>query len=218
MRLEVSGCDAESERAEGEVLAAPDPGPVFSRLTLEPLVRVRVVDGWRGDRLPLAVDDLEVEDARRLEMEKKGQLTSDQLREVDSYLGKLVHGEEVLQGRAEESVEVCPTCQQPIAKPDGVTHSMLIVTGKTTGVYLSVADGQVLVVGRGKNCDVRLEDGEASRKHAEIRGQERFCIVRDQGSANGTFVNGKRVESKQLSDGDVVLIGGTRIIFYLHKD
>ena len=145
-------------------------------------------------------------------MEKKGQLTADQLREVDAYLGKLVQTQEGAEER------ICPTCRQVLRTEGAVTHKMLIVTGKTTGVYVTVPEDRTLIVGRGSTCDVRLEDGAASRKHAEIRGQAEFCVVRDLSSANGTFVNGNRIESKQLSDGDVVLIGATRIIFYMHQD
>jgi len=145
-------------------------------------------------------------------MANKAQLNPNQLRDVDDYLGKLVH----TQPEADE--ELCPTCQQPVVKQNGVVHRLLVVTGKTTGVYVPLPEGKVMTIGRGSACDLRLEDASASRQHAQVRGQEKFCVVRDLDSANGTLVNGKPVESKQLADGDVVQIGATRIIFYVQKD
>ncbi len=146
-------------------------------------------------------------------MEKKAQLTADQLRDVDAYLGKLVHAKA---GKDDE--KICPACHQPIIKRDGLTHRMLVVTGRSTGVYLPVREGETIVIGRGSKCDVRLEDGAASRQHAEIKGKQKSCLIRDLSSANGTYVNGKRVETKEIADGDVVQIGATRIIFYIQED
>jgi len=113
----------------------------------------------------------------------------------------------------DEDVEVCPTCQQIVPKEGGTTHRLLVVTGKTTGVYWPVVEGQVLTIGRGRAAEIRLRDGLASRQHAEIVGQAESCVVRDLMSANGTFVNGKPIRSKTLSEGDVITVGDTRIIF-----
>lgn len=67
-----------------------------------------------------------------------------------------------------------------------------------------------VLVGRGSDCDVRLKDPEASRKHATFYIKDQQLFVRDQGSANGTFVNEARIEtSTSLSNGDRVRIGNT---------
>ena len=107
----------------------------------------------------------------------------------------------------DEDVEVCPTCQQIVPKEGGTTHRLLVVTGKTTGVYWPVVEGQVLTIGRGRAAEIRLRDGLASRQHAEIVGQAESCVVRDLMSANGTFVNGDRVTRFEINDGDVLQRG-----------
>ncbi len=113
----------------------------------------------------------------------------------------------------DDDVQVCPTCQQVVPKEGGATHRLLIVTGRTTGFYWPIQEGQVLTIGRGRASEIRLRDGLASRQHAEVIGQAESCVVRDLMSANGTFVNGKPIRSKTLAEGDVITVGDTRIIF-----
>lgn len=65
-----------------------------------------------------------------------------------------------------------------------------------------------LLFGRGSECDIRLKDSEVSRKHATIYVEGRTLYVRDEGSANGTFVNEERIESPTpLSSGDQIRLG-----------
>ena len=113
----------------------------------------------------------------------------------------------------DENVQVCPTCQQVVPKEGGAVHRLLIVTGRTTGIYWPVLEGQVLTIGRGRAAEIRLRDGLTSRQHAEVIGQAESCVIRDLMSANGTFVNGKPVSTKTLAEGDVITIGDTRVIF-----
>ncbi len=57
-------------------------------------------------------------------------------------------------------------------------------------------------VGREKDRDLALDSSEISREHALIELSGDTLTVRDQGSANGTFVNGKRITESALRDGD----------------
>ena len=52
-----------------------------------------------------------------------------------------------------------------------------------------------------------------SRKHAVVLERGGHWFIEDQGSLNGTFVNRRRVESAQLSDGDEIQIGKYRLTF-----
>lgn len=71
-----------------------------------------------------------------------------------------------------------------------------------------------LCLGRGGENDVVLGDQFCSTSHAVIRTEEGRTFVRDQGSKNGTYVNGRRIEGEQvLRPGDEIVIGSTRIVF-----
>jgi transcriptional regulator of acetoin/glycerol metabolism len=65
-----------------------------------------------------------------------------------------------------------------------------------------------LLVGRDEAADVRLTEAASSRKHAELSVTQGSLRVRDLGSLNGTFVNGRRMDSATLNAGDVVRMGG----------
>ena len=68
-----------------------------------------------------------------------------------------------------------------------------------------------LIVGRSSTCDLVLDDAKASRQHARLRVDGSSAFVEDLGSRNGTFVNGERVASADLSPGDEIRIGDTRL-------
>ncbi|MGL6278543.1 MAG: FhaA domain-containing protein [Gaiella sp.] len=71
-----------------------------------------------------------------------------------------------------------------------------------------------VVLGRSRECDVQLDDANASRRHCEIAqdGAASWSIT-DLGSTNGTEVNGRRVDRAPLADGDRITVGGTVIVF-----
>lgn len=70
-----------------------------------------------------------------------------------------------------------------------------------------------LVVGRGTDADLRINDPGVSRRHAEFRvrpGVDTPSVsVIDLGSTNGLLVNGQRVQQASLHDGAVVKVGNT---------
>jgi hypothetical protein len=63
------------------------------------------------------------------------------------------------------------------------------------------------VLGRDPNCDIVLNDTKCSRRHATVEDGPEGLVIRDAGSANGTYVNGRRVEQAQLQPGDVIRLG-----------
>jgi len=68
-------------------------------------------------------------------------------------------------------------------------------------------------VGRGEGSEVVLADPSVSREHAIVDVRAGGAFVRDLGSTNGTFVNGRRVEKQSLRDGDELLFGNTHMRF-----
>jgi pSer/pThr/pTyr-binding forkhead associated (FHA) protein len=68
---------------------------------------------------------------------------------------------------------------------------------------------QELLVGRGPDCFISLDDPNVSRIHFRIIVVGDTVIIEDSGSKNGTHVNGERIESPhQLRDGDEIAVGG----------
>jgi len=63
------------------------------------------------------------------------------------------------------------------------------------------------VIGRKNDCDVRIPLSEVSRRHVELRIEKNRIVARDMGSANGTYVNNKKVSEVELSAGDHIIIG-----------
>lgn len=62
-------------------------------------------------------------------------------------------------------------------------------------------------IGRDETCAIQIDDGEISRRHAEIRKLGDGWQVSDCGSTNGVFVNGQRTMSRPLQGDEVVRIG-----------
>lgn len=71
----------------------------------------------------------------------------------------------------------------------------------------------VISVGRHPDSNLVLADANVSRNHAEIRPKGEHFEVVDLGSTNGTRVNGVRVDSQVLQDGDEISFGNTRMRF-----
>lgn len=70
-----------------------------------------------------------------------------------------------------------------------------------------------VTVGRTPANHIRITDGAASRKHLMIKAvNDSFTLV-DLGSANGTVVNGERVQSHDLTHDDRIQIGKTVLVF-----
>ena len=65
-----------------------------------------------------------------------------------------------------------------------------------------------MLIGRSSNCHLVLDDGLVSRRHAQIVVRDDRAVVEDFGSANGVFVNGRRVQGNEpLKSGDELAIG-----------
>jgi hypothetical protein len=95
-----------------------------------------------------------------------------------------------------------PPPPPPPPPPAPVVQWVLVWPGGT------VAFGDTaLVIGRSKDCDVPLADGNVSRRHAEIGRSADGFMLRDLDSTNGTMVNGRRVKSATVGEGDEITLG-----------
>ena len=73
-------------------------------------------------------------------------------------------------------------------------------------------EGDVLLIGRGTNAGLRLDDDAVALEHARIERDPAGFKLADLGSVTGTYLNGKPVtETTYLKDGDVIGVGGWRL-------
>ena len=73
--------------------------------------------------------------------------------------------------------------------------------------WLVPIDSNVTHIGRGLTADVRIEDQRVSRSHAILVRHGHRTRLLDNRSANGTFVNGRRIIATNIVDADVIRIG-----------
>ncbi len=78
------------------------------------------------------------------------------------------------------------------------------------GVY---AIGRSCRIGRSEESEIVLLDPSVSRVHALVEIAAGAATVRDLGSTNGTYLNGRRIEAQTLRDGDELRFGNTRMRF-----
>jgi pSer/pThr/pTyr-binding forkhead associated (FHA) protein len=85
---------------------------------------------------------------------------------------------------------------------------LIVVRGKPEGKVISLA-GPKFRIGRGETCHLRPNSEQVSREHAELTIGPSAVIIRDLGSRNGTFVNGKALTTEpcKLKDRDLVQVG-----------
>ncbi len=92
--------------------------------------------------------------------------------------------------------------------PIHVPGRLIVESGKgfKQGSVINVGEG--LTIGRASSCEIAVDDGYISHRHARISGSGGQAYVEDLGSTNGTFVNGRLLESKLLlKPRDTVRVG-----------
>lgn len=70
-----------------------------------------------------------------------------------------------------------------------------------------------ITVGRSADCDIQVKDPAASRVHCRLVPDKNHVWLYDAGSRWGTFVNGRRVWSCELYNGDQITIGNSSLRF-----
>ncbi len=98
--------------------------------------------------------------------------------------------------------------------PEGTSRVSKLILVHPDGARMEFALGAEPVwIGRSRENALPIGDPRASRRHCRVEPRSgRFDVV-DDGSANGTLVNGQLVRRRRLEPGDVIQIGATRIFF-----
>ena len=108
-----------------------------------------------------------------------------------------------------------PRCRAGAAKPPEVanlaTKMFQALMPSRSGALQKPAGA--LTIGRATDNDIVIQDVLASRHHAFLTQTPLGTEIRDAHSVNGTFVNGVRVGSAVLTEGDVVTIGNVDLVF-----
>ena len=86
---------------------------------------------------------------------------------------------------------------------------LLITSGPDASRAVPLRNDGVLRVGRGTECEVRLNDASMSRGQFELKVESGRVWLRDESSRFGTFVNGVKTTECELRPGDVIRAGET---------
>ena len=112
-------------------------------------------------------------------------------------------------GRSNRQERKARTRQKPARARRGAPTQVVIVEGGNKGEAVSLEDAPILI-GRGNDAAVRLDDDYASTRHARIASSGDQWYVEDLGSTNGTYVGSSRIsQPTTIQLGSQVRIGKT---------
>jgi len=89
---------------------------------------------------------------------------------------------------------------------------IVFINGPSQGEHIPLG-ADVSHVGRDAQCAAVIPDSQVSSFHCQIHADEAGWVISDLDSSNGTFVNGARITSARLGDGDIVRVGDTELQF-----
>lgn len=94
-----------------------------------------------------------------------------------------------------------------------VVPCLVVISGRQMGQVFPLVNRTDSRIGRADDADLCIRDASISRYHAAVYIDERSrCRIRDLGSTNGTYVNGRRVQDGELAAGDRVQLGKASIL------
>ena len=101
---------------------------------------------------------------------------------------------------------------QAAGAPQGGVPALQIVAGPYAGETFTMGQGS-FSLGRDPKCDVFLSNMTVSRHHATITVDGTGATIKDEGSLNGTWVDGKVADEARLLPGTHVQIGTFNMVF-----
>lgn len=86
-------------------------------------------------------------------------------------------------------------------------YQLVVIRGRSASTAVKLQDGTT-TAGRQDDCHLRIRSSQVSRKHCELFEKHGLLLVKDLGSSNGTFVNGKKIDGQRVMEpGDELSIG-----------
>ena len=132
-------------------------------------------------------------------------------------------GETTIIGMPAIHIPMNTTSDRPLQQDDFDTISkllpgtaLLISTRGAVSGSRYLLDEDLVSVGRDSHADILLDDSTVSRAHAVFKRVNGVFSIVDAGSLNGTYVNRERVEEAVLHNGDEIMIGKFRLVFFAH--
>ena len=106
---------------------------------------------------------------------------------------------------AGEATITGPAVGDALGLPDDKKYSLAVLQGKASGQIFEINKVRT-IIGRA-DCDVVLDDPEASRQHASLEILGSRVVVSDLKSTNGTFVDGRQIDQTELDNHNEFRIG-----------
>lgn len=130
-------------------------------------------------------------------------------------------------GKKSKSAEIPSTIEY---LPDTLTHNSGISVNENENIeqklhrsYLLFNDRKIdllekeMVAGRDSTCDITINDNNLSRFHFKIILMNSNHYISDMESKNGTSINGVKIKSKILTNGDIISAGNNKILYKVSK-
>ena len=125
----------------------------------------------------------------------------------------------ICNSQLEDGVRICPMCGYhvldttqsfaPVKMDEASVAKEVIAPVKQ---HFDLHEGK-MSMGRDPRCDIFLNDMTVSRNHAELEVRKDGCILRDNNSYNGIWVNDRSVETCLLKSGDLIQIGAFCLLY-----
>ena len=115
--------------------------------------------------------------------------------------------------RGEDSMPSDQAALPPLAAlPSTKRYSLAVIMGANAGQIYTISKPRI-VLGRGTESDVQLQDSEVSRRHAMIEIHVDEARVSDLGSTNGTYVDGVRIQRASIFSNQEFSLCTTTLMF-----
>jgi pSer/pThr/pTyr-binding forkhead associated (FHA) protein len=119
---------------------------------------------------------------------------------------RLRHLDVITLGRTADLIFILRAAERGLVSQQGIVRAAL-APEPSDALPHEIEVGEA-TLGRSSACNIVAEGGAVSKVHARIERTVDQLILEDLGSSNGTFVNGERVMTAMLRDGDVILLAG----------
>jgi pSer/pThr/pTyr-binding forkhead associated (FHA) protein len=114
-------------------------------------------------------------------------------------------------GRAAQAAAAPSPPPKPAKKKRGQPGVLTIADGPQAGVSAPL-NGDPVIIGRGSDCQIKLDDDYSSTRHARLFLSDGQWWVEDLGSTNGTYLNGQRLTRPVAAEiGGSIRIGRTTL-------